>query len=52
MPRPGGSEIAVRLEGYQQDPQHRSSDLPGLSGLDLNPKLRAVMLQLDWNFGF
>lgn len=48
----GRNEFAVRLEGYQQDPKLRSSSLAGLAGLDLNPRLRAVMLQLDWNFGF
>jgi len=52
LPMSGGSEVAVRLEAYQQDPKVRSSELPGLAGLDLNPRLRAVMLQVDWNFGF
>lgn len=52
MPRANGSEIALRLEGYQQDPKQHSSNLPGLSGLDLNPRLRSVMLQVDWRFGF
>lgn len=52
LQRPGGSEFAVRLEAYQQDPKVKSSALPGLAGLDLNPRLRALMLQLDWNFGF
>ncbi len=52
VPMSGGSEVALRLEAYQQDPKHRTSTLDGLSGLDLNPRLRAVMLQLDWNFGF
>jgi hypothetical protein len=47
-----GGEAAVRLELYQQDPKQRSSSLAGLSGLDLNPRLRAAMLQVDWNFGF
>ena len=32
--------------------KRRSSSLAGLSGLDLNPRLRAVVLQLDWRFGF
>jgi hypothetical protein len=52
MPRANGSEIALRLEGYQQDPKQRSSALPGLAGLDLNPRLRSLMLQVDWRFGF
>jgi hypothetical protein len=52
MPLANGDEVSVRLEGYQQDPKVRSSGLAGLSGLDLNPRLRAVVLQLDWRFGF
>jgi len=52
MPLANGQEVSVRLEGYQQDPKVRSSSLTGLSGLDLNPRLRAVVLQLDWRFGF
>jgi hypothetical protein len=52
MPLANGNEVSVRLEGYQQDPKVRSSALAGLSGLDLNPRLRAVVLQLDWRFGF
>jgi Protein of unknown function (DUF3570) len=52
MPLANGDEVSVRLEAYQQDPKVRSSTLAGLSGLDLNPRLRAVVLQLDWRFGF
>lgn len=52
LPLANGQEVSVRLEGYQQDPKVRSSALAGLSGLDLNPRLRAVVLQLDWRFGF
>ena len=52
VPLANGQEVSVRLEGYQQDPKVRSSSLAGLSGLDLNPRLRAVVLQLDWRFGF
>jgi Protein of unknown function (DUF3570) len=52
IPLDNGTELGVRLEGYQQDPKDRSSALPGLSGLDLNPRLRAIMLQFDWKFGF
>jgi hypothetical protein len=52
IPMSNGSELGVRLEGYQQDPKHNTSALPGLSGLDLNPRLRAIMLQFDWKFGF
>lgn len=52
IPLASGNEVSVRLEGYQQDPTVRSSSLAGLSGLDLNPRLRALVLQLDWRFGF
>jgi hypothetical protein len=52
MPLANGQEVSVRLEGYEQDPKVRSSSLAGLSGLDLNPKLKAIMLQLNWRFGF
>jgi hypothetical protein len=52
MPLASGGEVGVRLEAYQQDPKSHTSSLSGLAGLDLNPRLRAVMLQLDWKFGF
>jgi hypothetical protein len=52
MPLASGGEVGVRLEAYQQDPRTHTSTLSGLAGLDLNPRLRAVMLQFDWNFGF
>jgi hypothetical protein len=52
VPLASGSEFAVRLEAYQQDPKDHSSALPGLSGLDLNPRLRSIMLQVDYRFGF
>jgi hypothetical protein len=52
IPLANGNELSMRLEGYQQDPKVRSSSLAGLSGLDLNPKLKALMLQVDWRFGF
>jgi len=48
----GGSEIGVRLSGYEQTPKVRSSTLAGLEGLDLNPRLRAAMLQVDWRFAY
>jgi hypothetical protein len=52
MPLANGDEFSIRLEGYQQDPKQSTSALPGLAGLDLNPRLKAVLLQLDWRFGF
>ena len=52
MPLANGDEVSVRLEAYQQDPKVRSSALTGLAGLDLNPRLRALVLQLNWRFGF
>lgn len=52
MPRPNGDEIGLRLEAYQQNPKQQHSALPALAGLDLNPSLRAMMLQLDWRFKY
>lgn len=52
VPLSGGNEFAVRLEGYQQDAKQRHSSLAGMSGLDLNPRLRALVLQFDLHFGF
>ena len=52
LPRENGGELAVRLQAYQQDPRDAGSALPGLAGLDLNPRLRSVLLQFDWRFGF
>jgi hypothetical protein len=45
------SEVSVRLEGYQQRPTTNSSNLPLLQGLDLNPGLKTIMLQVSWHNG-
>jgi len=43
-------ELSLRLEEYQQKPHVRSSSLPELQGLDLNPTLKAFIVQLGWHF--
>lgn len=45
-------EFSLRLEQYQQRPHDQSSSLPELQGLDLNPTLKAVIVQLGWHFDF
>ena len=45
-------EFSLRLEEYQQRPSDSSSNLPELQGLNLNPNLRATIVQLSWNFLF
>ena len=52
IPMSNGDELGLRLAAYQQDPRQRGSSLPALAGLDLNPRLRAVVLQLDWRFSY
>jgi hypothetical protein len=51
VPLSSGNELGIRLEGYQQDASDRRSALAGMSGLDLNPRLRALVLQFDLRFG-
>jgi hypothetical protein len=43
-------ELSLRLEQYQQKPHAQSSALPELQGLDLNPTLKATLVQLGWHF--
>ncbi len=43
-------ELSLRLEQYQQKPHARGSSLPALQGLDLNPTLKATIVQLGWRF--
>jgi hypothetical protein len=52
IPLANGDEIGLRLQAYQQDPKVQSSSLAALSGLNLNPRLRAMVLQLNWRFGY
>jgi hypothetical protein len=45
-------ELSLRLEQYQQRPSEQSSPLPLLQGLDLNPDLKATIVQLGWRLVF
>ena len=45
-------ELSLRVEQYQQKPSNQSSALPQLQGLDLNPNLKANIVQLGWHFEF
>jgi hypothetical protein len=45
------SEVSIRLEAYQQNPRQTSSPLMDLVGLDLNPGLKTIMLQVSWHNG-
>ncbi|HLJ39446.1 MAG TPA: DUF3570 domain-containing protein, partial [Steroidobacteraceae bacterium] len=45
-------ELNVRYEQYQQRPSAQSSPLPALAGLDLNPNLKANIVQLGWHMEF
>jgi len=42
-------ELSLRLEQYEQRPTDQSSALPELQGLDLNPNLKATIVQLSWH---
>jgi hypothetical protein len=50
LPLSDRNEVSFRLEAYQQTPTVRSSSLPALQGLDLNPRLRSIILQVNWDF--
>lgn len=41
-------ELSLRLEQYEQRPSDQLSSLPALQGLDLNPNLKATIVQLSW----
>ena len=45
-------ELSLRLEEYQQKPTDRSSSLSGLQGLDLNPGVKAAIVQIGWRQDF
>ena len=45
-------ELSLRLEQYQQKPSDQSSSLPELQGLDLNPNLKATIVQLSCHFEY
>jgi hypothetical protein len=44
------SEISVRAEYYRQMIDERTPTPSGLSGLDLYPDLKAVLVQIGWRF--
>ena len=45
-------ELGLRLEQYEQRPSDQSSPLAGLQGLDLNPNLKATIVQLSWHLEY
>jgi hypothetical protein len=45
-------ELSLRLEQYEQKPHAQASALPELQGLDLNPTLKATIMQLGWHVEF
>lgn len=42
-------ELSLRLEQYEQRPSDQSNSLAELQGLDLNPNLKATIVQLSWH---
>jgi hypothetical protein len=45
-------ELTLRVEEYEQKPSVQSSELPELQGLNLNPNLKAAIVQLGWRLLF
>jgi hypothetical protein len=45
-------ELTLRVEQYEQRPSNQSSPLPELQGLNLNPNLKAAIVQLGWRLQF
>jgi hypothetical protein len=45
-------ELTLRLEQYAQRPSDQSSPLTELQGLDLNPNLKATIVQLSWHLEY
>lgn len=45
-------ELGLRVEEYQQKPSENSSPLAQLQGLDLNPTLKAAIVQISWRQDF
>jgi Protein of unknown function (DUF3570) len=45
-------ELSLRLEEYQQKPTDRSSPLSELQGLDMNPGVKAAIVQIGWRQDF
>ncbi len=48
----GNTELSLRVEQYQQKPTDTSSALAGLQGLDLNPGLKTIIVQLGWRYDY
>ena len=44
------SEISIRAEYYQQTFQERAAIPAGIQGLDLYPGLKAILVQIGWQF--
>jgi len=47
-----GSELSIRAELYRQTPDHRLPGPGALSGLNLYPGLQALLVQVEWRFGY
>ena len=45
-------ELSLRLEQYAQKPSDQSSALAELQGLNLNPNLKATIVQLSWHLEY
>ena len=45
-------ELSLRLEQYQQRPSDQASSLAELQGLDLNPNLKATIVQLSYHLEY
>jgi Protein of unknown function (DUF3570) len=45
-------ELSLRLEQYEQKATDQASSLTELQGLDLNPNLKATIVQLSWHFEY
>ncbi len=45
-------ELSLRLEQYEQKPSDQSSSLAELQGLDLNPNLKATVVQVSWHLEY
>ncbi|MEZ5498096.1 MAG: DUF3570 domain-containing protein [Steroidobacteraceae bacterium] len=46
------AEFSLRIEQYAQTPALKSSTLLNLQGLDLNPDLKSIVLQVGWRFAY
>ena len=46
------SELSLRVEQYQQKAADRFSSLVALQGLDLNPSLKSMIVQIGWKMEY